>query len=584
MNPPGESMPPFSPFQRLKERKIVQWALAYLAGAWVVYEASGTALEAWDIPAVLIRAVHVFLVFGFFITLVLAWYHGERGRQKVSGPELLMVAALLVTAGVALKTLGTGEQASQGVEVATPLEDEDSSPSIAVLPLDNLSPDPRDRFFASGVHADITSALGRISSLSVRGRSSVDQFRESRPPIREIASALGVDFLLEGTAQIVGTGVKVSVQLIDGRRDEQLWEGDWQGEYVPAEAIRIQSEIAQGVASELRVAIAPEEEARIAAVPTQDLVAYRLVDRARALWNQRTAPEIREAIDLCSQAIERDPQFVDAYVGLASAYLVLGEYSPDRAEREEADPLAVATAEQALRLDPSLSIPHGIVAWGLADEWDWEGAEGEFLNAIHLEPDQSQVRCWYSYFLAAMGRYEEALRELSIAQRLDPLAPWLAAGAPGVYYFARDYQRSIEVGLQTIAADPGNENVYGWVCGSYLRLGRFEESTEACEMAQESYPDWAYDALEHAFRGEEEAALQDLARVVNAFPGSGDVYWCGAEIHAVLGDIDGALQWLRRAIEEERSFVSQLPGDPAWDVLRSDPRFEEILRETGFEG
>jgi hypothetical protein len=102
-------------------------------------------------------------------------------------------------------------------------------------------------------------------------------------------------------------------------------------------------------------------------------------------------------------------------------------------------------------------------------------------------------------------------------------------------------------------------------------------------MAQKFYPDWAYDALEHAFRGEEDAALQDLERVVNAFPGSGDVSWCAAEVHAVLGDIDGALRWLRRGIEEERSFVSQLPGDPAWDVLRSDPRFDEIRRETGFE-
>jgi tetratricopeptide (TPR) repeat protein len=212
-----------------------------------------------------------------------------------------------------------------------------------------------------------------------------------------------------------------------------------------------------------------------------------------------------------------------------------------------------------------------------------EEADREFLTAIHLEPDQSQVRCWYSHFLAGTSRYEEALRELSIAQRLDPLAPWLAAGAPGVYYFVRDYERSIEVGLQTIAADPENENAYGWVCASYLRLGRFDESAEVCEVAQEYYPDWGYDAYEHAFRGEEEAALQDLARRANTFPGSGDIYWSGAEVHAALGDIDEAFRWLRRGIEEDRSQVFQVPGDPAWDVLRSDPRFSEILREIGFE-
>jgi tetratricopeptide (TPR) repeat protein len=182
-----------------------------------------------------------------------------------------------------------------------------------------------------------------------------------------------------------------------------------------------------------------------------------------------------------------------------------------------------------------------------------------------------------------MGRYEEALRELSTAQRLDPLAPWLAAGAPAVYYFARDYERSIEVGLQTIAVDPQNENVYGWVCASYLRLGRFDESAEVCEVAQGYHPDWAYDAYVHAFRGEEEAALQDLARRVDTFSGSGDIYWSAAEVHAALGDVDEAFRWLRRGIEEDGSLTYQLPGDPVWDVLRSDPRFAEILREIGFE-
>jgi TolB-like protein len=574
-------MTPPTLLQRLKERKLVQWGLAYLAGAFFIYTGLDPARETWGVPEGVIRGVHILLIAGFFIALVLAWYHGEKGRQRVSGPELLMVAALLVVAGVALSMLGGQKGDTPAGEMSSAVETDDPRPSIAVLPLDDNSPDPEDAYIARGIHDKIISALGEISSLSVKARTSVDQYGEARPSVPEIAAALGVDFLLEGTAEVVGSVVRVAVRLIDARLDEVLWNHSMQTEYLPAEAIRIEIEIAEGVASGLSVAISPEEEARITAVPTNDSVAYRLVDRARYLWNQRTDPEIREAVELYQQAIERDPLYLDAYVGLASAYLMLGEYGLDQSGLEVAYRLAVTTAERALELDPTLSIPHGVIAHAkVASEWDWEGADQEYRTALLLEPDQSQIHCWYSLFLASVGRGEDALRELSIAQRLDPLAPWLAHGAPLVHYYGRDYERSIEVGLRNIAADLDNSLPYQWVCYSYLELARFDEGIQVCEVAYRSGEPWPLDARISAYRGERDAALRALEK----YETSGEPTWGRAQVHAILGDVDEAFRWLRQAIEEYRFRVYLLPGDPVYDSLRSDPRWAEILEQIGFEG
>lgn len=183
-------MPSPSLLQRLKKRKLVQWAVAYLAGAWVLFEVSDAVGGRWNLPDVLFQGLFVLLPIGFFIILVLAWYHGEKGRQRVSGPELLMVAALMVVAGVALSSLDRGGEDSPSPEPSEAAVVEDDRPSIAVLPFENFSPDSADDYFADGMQEEITSKLAIISGLSVRGRSSVMQHRENRPPIGLLSTGL----------------------------------------------------------------------------------------------------------------------------------------------------------------------------------------------------------------------------------------------------------------------------------------------------------------------------------------------------------------------------------------------------------
>jgi TolB-like protein len=496
-----------------------------------------------------------------------------------------MLAALLVVGGMTLSLFRGGNADSGPIQMVAPAPTGDARPSIAVLPFDNLSPSPTDAWFADGVQEDITTALSRISAIGVPARSSVARFRDGRPDSREMASLLGVAYLLEGSGRIVGTEIKVTVQLIEGRAGRHVWSEEYDAHFSVNEVIRLSSQIAQRVASEIGARLAPSEQEAIAVLPTEDLVAYRLAHRARALWNQRSEPEVREAIDLYHEAIARDSLYADAYAGLASAYMILAAHQLEPEERGVETTRAVVTAERASFLDPTLGIPHAVIGFvkGVF-EWDWETADREFLTAIEIEPDRSQAHCWYSAFLSGMGRREEALQRLSACEELDPLSPWLLEGAPAVFYLTGEFEQAIEAGSESVGENPEDLRPHFWICFSHLMLGRIDEGMESCQAAQNFENDAAVMAVVHAHRGEREAALQELDRVVGIHGGSGSITWDGASVYANLGDLDEAFRWLRRAIDEDRPEAYLVPGDPRWGPLRADPRFKEILREMGVEG
>jgi tetratricopeptide (TPR) repeat protein len=292
---------------------------------------------------------------------------------------------------------------------------------------------------------------------------------------------------------------------------------------------------------------------------------------------------------LYEEAIERDPLYAEAYAGLASAYLILGDWGADFGDdwetRAESFRQAVDMAERALELDHTLSIPHAVIAWAkMALDWDWEGAEHEFLAGLEQDPDESQVHAWYSTFLAGMGRTDDALRELATVQRLDPLSPWLASGPVVVYYLTRQYDRAIEAGIEGITAYPDRSSPYGWLCVSYLASGRIDEGMEACaEAARHDPPGRARMAVVLALRGEKEAALLELEEALATHGDPGLINWDVAVVHAVLGNLDEAFPRLRRHLILYRSYAIWVPADPMLDPFRADPRWEEILSYIGVE-
>jgi TolB-like protein/tetratricopeptide (TPR) repeat protein len=565
--------------QRLKERKLVQWGIAYLCGAWVFVEATNLVVEQFSWPQIVGQVVTILAFFGFFITLVLAWYHGEKGRQKVSGPELLMVATLLIVAGVSLSMLGPEEEVPGPADTVPTAATDDGRPTIAVLHFDDHSPNPEDSWFAEGIRDDIRTALGRISALSVKGLLSADRFRDDPPPIREMASLLGVHYLMGGSARIVGEQIRVIVHLIDGEADEEVWSETYDTLFSMPAVTGIQGTIAQLVATEVGARIAPAEQTANAEPPTEDTVAYRLAHRARILWTQRSEPEMREAIRLFQEAIERDPNYAEAQAGLANAWLLMGNWSWDAPA--VAYPRARSAVERAFRLDPSLPEAH-LVLGGL-DFWynrDWAGAESHFLEALRLDPDHAYARYWYSFFLDGMGRHEEAHAQVTRARELDPLAPEIARGFVWHFYAIRDYERAVDESLKVIEEYPDFDQTWRTLCAAYMGAGQFDGAVAACRRWElETGSQDGGLALARALRGDREAARQELERFRRLQPPDRQHPFDAAPTLIALGDFDGAFSHLYRARDEVWQNIQYLTWDFVYDPIRSDSRFIALMAE-----
>jgi TolB-like protein/Tfp pilus assembly protein PilF len=571
--------------QRLKERKLVQWALAYLAGGFVVFQAVEVLAEPWNISTGIQRGVHILLAFGLLITLVLAWYHGERGRQRVSGPELLMLTTILIVAGMVLSVLAGGEESGPAA-FASP---NDNRPSIAVLPLDNNSPDPQDAYFANAVQGDLISALRRISSISVKGESSVERYRENRPSVREMATALGVDFLLEGAAQIVGSVVRVTVRLLDGRSDEIVWEGEWQTEYQPEEAIRIQGEVAHAVATWLRIEITPVEEAQIAEVPTDNRDAFRAFQMGRTYLRQLAEENFRRAIQSFSRALELDSSFAPAYAGLGEAYAWLGMANID--PPSEIWPQAREATGRALALDESLPTAHMVLALEeMLYQHDWQGAEGGFRRALELDPDRADVRLLFSWLLAVLHRNEEALAQARLAQALEPHSPWVDMMRCWTFQMVGQLEEALAIAQGLIDLQPPVPQGNLLLAQTYIEQGSFEAALGPLQdfmifQGEDINDELAWAAMVSGLLGRDEEARTYSERFEALGEGG---RWVSpvqkAWIAIGLGDIEGAIDWLEEGRQGKDfwipfvvSFQYYSPG------VRGHPRFQNLQRAMGLD-
>jgi len=413
-------MPEPSLLQRLKERKLVQWAVAYLAGAWVLYEASDAIGSRWNLPDALFQGLFVLLAFGFFITLVLAWYHGEKGRQRVSGPELLMVAALLVVAGGVLSMLPGGEEMTGPGEVTSLAPVDDDRPSIAVLPFENYSTDSTYAFFANGTQEQILSTLSDISGLRVISRSSVMQYAENRPNSRQIGVELGASHLVEGSAQVSGGQVRLTVQLIDARTDEHLWSENYDRELTAENLFEVRSEVGQQVAFHVGANLTPNERDKVARVLTDDIDAYLLyLQGNEAFLSERQrgyGGETSLSMRLYEQAIELDPGFALAHARLAlSLTYTLG--SLDRYERAKREAETAASALPGLP-ETRVALGRYFLLVGQSEE-----AKRQFKAAEAETPNMALAVIELGLLQRTLGEFDAGLRTLRRAEALDPRNP-----------------------------------------------------------------------------------------------------------------------------------------------------------------
>jgi TolB-like protein/Tfp pilus assembly protein PilF len=409
--------------QRLKQRKLVQWTVAYVAAAFALLQGIDIVAQRFGWPEQTMRLVIIALSVGLFVTLVLAWYHGERGAQRVTGTELLIIGLVLALGGGFLWRFAAARSAdSKTATVPNESRSAISAKSIAVLPFENLSEEKQNEYFADGVQDQILTDLSQIADLKVISRTSVMQYKSGLARnLRKIGEELGVAHVLEGSVQRAGNKIRVNAQLIDARNDAHLWAQTYDRDL--ADVFAIQSEIAKAIADQLQAKLSPNEKKAIEQPPTTDLAAFDLYTRAkshllRPSLSTTGDPDLRKAIELLDEAVKRDPSFFDAYCQLAYAHeqLYAGvDHTPARLA------LAEAALQAATRLRPDAGETHLARAQYLYyGRRDYAGALAELESARRALPNDPRLFEVIGYIFRRLGQQEEGLRNLQRAVELDP--------------------------------------------------------------------------------------------------------------------------------------------------------------------
>jgi serine/threonine-protein kinase len=452
--------------------------------------------------------------------------------------------------------------------------------SLAVLPLENLSHDPEQEYFADGMTEALITNLARIRALRVISRTSVMQYKGTRKTVPEIGRELDVDGIVEGSVLRAGDKVRITAQLVHASTDAHLWANDYERDL--RDVLALQSEIARAVAEEVRAQVTPQEQAGLSRAPQIDPEAHEAYLKGRFQWNKRTREGAKKALPYFRQAIEKNPSWALAYTGLADTYMVF--YSYQFMDPEEGKQRAKAAALKALELDDALGEAHASLGVIHLDELDWDAAEREFRRALELNPSYASGHQFYGEYLADRGRFEEAIRELETAEKLDPLSLIVRSHLGRALYFARRYDGAIGELRETLAEKPDFWVAKAFLARVYLQKGMFEEAIGLLEKDTE-FPGTSESlgSLGHAYAvaGRRSAALQILQRL-KTLSKTEYVSPVGiAQVYTGLGENELAIDWLERAAAERSSGVGGLGYDPIFDPLRSDPRYRELLRRIG---
>jgi len=453
--------------------------------------------------------------------------------------------------------------------------------SLAVLPLDNLSGDASQDYFADGMTDELITDLAQISALRVISRTSVMAYKGARKPLPEIARELNVDAVVEGSVLRAGDQVRITAQLIEASTDKHLWSQRYEGEL--RDTLALQNRVAGAIADQIRINLTPQEEAALKNVRVVNPEAYESYLKGRYFWNKRTAGGLKVALAYFNQAIEGDPKSAQAYSGLADTYALLGDWQYAVMTPKEAFPKAKAAAIKALELDSTLSEAHTSLAFSLdLFDWNWEAAEKEFRRAIELNPGYATAHHWYAWHLSGMGRNSEAIAEMRKAENLDPLSLIINADLAELLLIARFSDESIRQSRKTIDMDPNFAVAHYDLGQALVRKHMYSEAIAELETATKLSADspickstLAYAYAVSGRRNEALKILNDLTKQSKEFSSAAEI----ALIYVGLGENDQAMTWLEKAHSER--FNPSILLRPAFDPLRSDPRFQNLVHRIG---
>lgn len=574
--------------QQLRARRLFQWGAAYLAGAWLLLQLLDLLAGPFGWPDALLRGATAALAAGFLAALVLAWYHGEKGAQRVSGPELLMLAGILVLAAAALARVAPAGAGSLEDPVPTPVPTSEGAVpreiaqrgSIAVLPFADLSPEGDQGYFSDGLTEELLNVLSQRPELRVISRTSAFSFKGSRVPLDSIARALRVAHVLEGSVRTSGSRIRITAQLIDAASGYHEWSRSFDREL--EDVFAVQDEIARAIVGSLGLGTDGESAGEpLAREQTRDPQAHALVLQAMQLLRPYTREGTARAAELLKRAIERDPAYARAYAELGRVYSFQG--SARWGSREELMREARDATGRALALDPDLPEAHYVLGFiAHYHDWDLIGAEVHYRRAIELNPGYARVHSLLGYLLMNLGRPEEALVRARHAVDLDPLDPGVVGNLAALYSYAGRFDEALESFETELSFAPSDAQTLASTACIELWLGRRAEAIEIAERAARMEPDDAsvrsYLAYVYGRAGRE----TDARGVIRSIEAVAEVSPLAlATAYAGLGDADRVFSLLERAAREKDSWALDVGVDPVFEPFRADPRMTRLLRRIG---
>jgi TolB-like protein/Tfp pilus assembly protein PilF len=591
--------------QEIHRRSLWQVLGIYLVGAWIAFQgiealADGLAMPEW-VPGFAV----VVMIIGLPIVLATAFVQEGVGAQEAlaeapapseaeaspaptdeGGLHLVLTWKNVILGGVLVIALAGVGVAGWLLLSGETTHGPETIRSIAVLPLENLSGDPEQEYFVGGMHEALISSLARIGTeLRVISRTSAVQIAREGKTIPEVAAELGVDGVIEGSAMREGDQVRVTVQLIDARSDDHLWAESYDREF--SSALALTREISRAVAEQIRLVLSPERKRLLTDTRSVDSQALDLYLSGVQHLNRITLPDARRAVELFDASIAADPSFARAYEGLSRAYSVLmldlWTISP-----EKALPKMREAASRALEFDGTLAEAHALLAqarWYM--EFEWVETETLLSRALSLEPTNARVISGVSWFLQSSGRVKEALELMERAVAADPLNPVTHTDFGWRLFHARRFQHAIEKANWIIERNPGFARAYDLLGSSHWALGDFEASYKAYRQYHEltGRPAWFLEAVDRGYeQGGFKAMGRELLAAIREHDDGSISHGVRAMIACAAEEPDEALVELNHGLRRRDPIIVHIGICAELDCARSDPRFEDLLREINWPG
>jgi TolB-like protein/Tfp pilus assembly protein PilF len=456
--------------------------------------------------------------------------------------------------------------------------------SVAVLPFVYASHDPNSEYLSDGLTESLINNLSQIPNLAVMSRSSVFHYKGRDVDLQAVAKDLKVEGVITGRIVQHGDQLIIRAELIDARTNHNLW-GD-QYDRKLSDVLAVQEDITRAISSKLRERLSGETKKQVAKGGTNDPEAYQLYLKGRYYWGKRTQESLDKAKDYFNQAVEKDPHYALAYVGLADYYYVLSDYAPVSAV--EVAPKARAAAQKALAIDDTLSEAHAVLAGAEQNLWEWDAAEREFRHALELDSNNGTAHQWYGLFLSStLGRHEEALAQFKRALELDPLNLTFNTNLATGYANRRQYDLALDQFKKTIDMDPNYASAHDNLGSAYFDMGKYDLWLEEWKKAATLYRDPEQLAMNeetarvYAKSGSRPAIgrmtelTKQLAQRRYVDPG-----WIAFD-YAALGDKDQTFYWLEKAYSEKAESLQYVRVAKALDSFHSDPRYIDLLKRMG---